>query len=67
MPGARRKDGTATRRAGSVMSEDGTPIGYLRTGEGFPLIMVMGRPLTTRAGPRLAHAGKELEVELAVV
>jgi len=33
---------TSARQAGTVISEDGTPIGYWRAGEGPPLVLVHG-------------------------
>ena len=46
----------AEMTAGSVVSEDGTPIGYLRTGEGPAVVLIHGSNESARSHTQLALA-----------
>lgn len=53
----------AARQAGSALSEDGTPIGYWRTGVGPPLVLVHGTSADhTRWDPVLPALGEHFSV-----
>jgi len=63
MTGAQGKGGRVAGQAGSVVSEDGTHIGYRRTGEGPPLVLVHGTSADhARWAPVLPALGERFAV-----